>query len=60
MTRELTWSGIPPLEPGDLLAAAAIVHVQAVRTGCAHWLDLAARLIAARDAMGEPDPQEES
>ena len=21
MTRELTWPGIPPLEPGDLLAA---------------------------------------
>ena len=60
MTRELTWPGVPPLEPSDLLAAAAIVHAQAVRTGCAHWTALADRLIAARDAMGDPEPEEES
>ena len=60
MPRELTWPGIPPLEPGDLLAAAAIIAVRAEREGLPHWRNLADRLIAARDAMGEPEPQEES
>ena len=60
MTRELSWPGIPPLEPGDLSAAAAIVEVRATTANAPHLRALAARLIAARDAMGTPEPQEES
>ena len=55
MTRELTWPGIPPLEPGDLLAAAAIIAVRAEREGLPHWRNLADRLSAAEP----PLPKEE-
>ena len=49
-----------PADAADLSAAAAIVEVRAVSADLPHLRALAARLIAARDAMGDPEPQEES
>ena len=51
---------MPDLDATDLLVAAAIVEVRATTANAPHLRALADRLIAARDAMGDPEPQEES
>ena len=47
---------MPDLDATDLLVAAAIVEVRATTANAPHLRALADRLIAARDATGEPEP----